>query len=420
MYKWILACVLALVTAMAGSVGAAGYSIYEQGTAAMGQASAFTARADDPSAIFFNPAGIAGQEAAIHLGATLILPSSEFDGDNPYPGISTHEKMKTGVFYPPHVFIVYPTNSVTLGLGLYAPFGLGTEWKDDFSGRAVSKFAEIQTIYLNPVVAKKFGPVSVGVGVEVVYSTVALKRTVMMPVVYGDDVVWTDAAELDLEGDNGFSDYGFNAGVQYSPMEMLTVGARYQSKVETNHTGDATFHVIEPVAAAFVPPEPASVEAMIPMPAIWSVGVAVRPTDKLTVEANLVSMQWSAFDSLKMTFTEVANAHLSESIPELYDDAFSYRIGAEYEMTPNFALRCGYIFDETPQPTQSVSPLLPGADRNSYQIGCGYTMDNMTIDFAYMYLDFMDRSTERSSFAGYDGLYTSTAHLIGLTLGYSF
>lgn len=75
---YLLALSLALPMASMG----AGFHIREQGAKAMGMANAFVAQADDPSAVFYNPAGIAFQEGtAISLGVTIInVPETEFKG----------------------------------------------------------------------------------------------------------------------------------------------------------------------------------------------------------------------------------------------------------------------------------------------------------------------------------------------------
>ena len=63
----------ALVALSAGAVHGAGFSIFEQGTKAMGMAGAFTAQADDPSLLFHNAGGLAFvNERAFSAGVTWI------------------------------------------------------------------------------------------------------------------------------------------------------------------------------------------------------------------------------------------------------------------------------------------------------------------------------------------------------------
>jgi len=83
-------------------------------------------------------------------------------------------------------------------------------------------------------------------------------------------------------------------------------------------------------------------------------------------------------------------------------------------------LRCGYLFDESPAPPMAVTPLLPDADRDSFQVGAGYTMGKTTFDFAYMYLKFKERSTEGLNPKNFNGTYNTTANLFGFSVTHRF
>ncbi|MBW2186420.1 MAG: outer membrane protein transport protein, partial [Deltaproteobacteria bacterium] len=77
-----LTVVVLMVLLVPTIVFGAGFHIREQGAKAMGMANAFVAQADDPSAIFYNPAGIAFQSGTqVSLGVTVInVPETEFKG----------------------------------------------------------------------------------------------------------------------------------------------------------------------------------------------------------------------------------------------------------------------------------------------------------------------------------------------------
>jgi len=424
MYQRVWTCMIACAW-LAGTAGAAGFSIFEQGAAATAEAGAFVARASDPTAIFYNPAGIARQPGGVSVGATLIATKTDFSGDNPFPGVGVTEKMKDGLYYPPHAYLVAPIGPVRLGLGVFAPFGLGTEWPDSFSGRASSTKSVIQTFYFNPVAAidvTSLGPlravskgvkVSLGAGVQAVYSTVELNRIARQPVA----TEWRDVAKLHLTGSNGTGDltYGFNAGAQVEFGSHVTVGASYRSKAAVDYTGTAAFEILDPLAQGGLP-HTADVSTTINYPAIMGIGLAVRPFSRLAIEVDVLQMNWSTFDTLGITFDDPLWASLGEKIPELYKNARSYRIGAEYRIDRRLAVRGGYLYDESPSPTEAVSTLLPDANRNSFMVGLGYTMGSTQIDLSYMWLRFLDRSTGGVNRAGYEGLYRSSANLYGLTI----
>ena len=136
----VRAAALAATVALApASARAAGFAIFEQGARGMGFAGAFTAQANDPSAIFHNAAGIAflsGKQ--VYLGATFIHPSSTFTGANPFPGTSVTEKADVSLLVPPAAYYTQRfSERVVFGIGVHTPFGLTTAWAnpESYTGR---------------------------------------------------------------------------------------------------------------------------------------------------------------------------------------------------------------------------------------------------------------------------------------------
>ena len=78
--------IVALVTLAAAPLHAAGFSIFEQGSKAMGMAGAFTAQADDPSALFYNAGGLAFvDKQEFSIGDTYIhATKAELRGRDPF------------------------------------------------------------------------------------------------------------------------------------------------------------------------------------------------------------------------------------------------------------------------------------------------------------------------------------------------
>ena len=126
---WFVPVAILLATT---PVQAAGFGIFEQGTKAMGMAGAFTAQADDPSAMFHNVGGLAfldKQEFAV--GFTYITATTaDFSGDAPFPGQGYTAEQETLSAFPPHFYWVQPLGDTwRFGLAINAPFGLSTEWR---------------------------------------------------------------------------------------------------------------------------------------------------------------------------------------------------------------------------------------------------------------------------------------------------
>ena len=86
-------------------------------------------------------------------------------------------------------------------------------------------------------------------------------------------------------------------------------------------------------------------------------------------------------------------------------------------------MRAGYIYDKTPQPIESVSPLLPDDTRNDYTVGIGYKNGNFRVDGGYMYVDIGERTTVEDGVGkndnGFNGTYNSNANLYFISFGYS-
>ena len=183
---------------------AAGFALFEQGAKGMGFAGAFTAQANDASAIFHNPAGLAFLKGKqLYFGGTAVAPRSTFTGEDPFPGTTVTEKGDAGVLVPPNAYYSqHLTERVAVGLGLHVPFGLKSAWQDPatYSGRYISTLAELKGFSLNPTVAVQLADrLSVGGGVDVRFSSVALERRV--PVVNPFTLQVVDGAIVRLESD---------------------------------------------------------------------------------------------------------------------------------------------------------------------------------------------------------------------------
>jgi long-subunit fatty acid transport protein len=106
--------------------------------------------------------------------------------------------------------------------------------------------------------------------------------------------------------------------------------------------------------------------------------------------------------------------------PENFEDAAQWRVGMELRATQHWALRLGYLEDETPQPPEGMSPLLGDGDRVSYMGGLGYHGNRFRFDIAYEYVDIDARSTGGASYDGFDGVYEGHSPLLHMSLTIKF
>jgi long-chain fatty acid transport protein len=425
----ILTSFAALLMIAATALGS-GFALYEQGAKAVAMGGAFAATADDPSAIFYNVAGLAQQRHFTLLaGGTTINFSNEFVGDpNDQLTSGTTGYYKRHTFVPPNAYVTVPIgNNLTFGLGVMTPFGLRTNWADPWVGRFNAKDSNIKVVSIEPALAWQSadGRFAVGAGPEYRRSHITLQRN--NPLSGSGVNPFTgrivDVANVFLNSDWN-SAWGYNVGVLFKPTEKWRFGASYRSDMDIDYTGKATFTQIptgnpqlDALVKAGLPPNQA-ISTTIPFPSHTYLGVATTMIPNWDVEADITRTTWSRFKSLDVNFTQTPSINLHR--PENWKDTYSYRLGTNHPVTPDWDVRLGVLFDENPQPTEAVSALLPDADRRGVTFGLGYHGGPFIVDGTVFVLHFDKRSTLGRSAEGLNGTYTTDAVLLSLNLGYRF
>ena len=257
---------------------------------------------------------------------------------------------------------------------------------------------------------------SVAVGFNYVLGNVTLEKAVNYPVRNMDLY-----SKLDASG----SGMGFNVGLQYKPIKTLSLGFSYRSNVNLEFKdGDATFEY--PVGQsnplyqelnALFPNTKGSSE--IELPTFMGMGIAYNFTENLVVEFDYLAIGWHSYDELKIEFADPVAGEMTTVSERKYQDSDSYRIGIEYKLDEQFAIRAGFMRDNAAVPDERMEPSLPDGNRNIYNIGLGYQFNKFRIDGAYMLLLQDDRKVT-NTVDGFDGVYKSLANLYGLSFSYSF
>ncbi|MCK5732573.1 MAG: outer membrane protein transport protein [Candidatus Latescibacteria bacterium] len=407
---FLLSCTLAF---------AGGYEIYEHGARAIGMAGAYTAIAEGPSAVFYNPAGITGNAGLqIGLGTALIKPIGSFTSAQ---GVKTDQESQ--LYTPSHLYATYQINEkLTAGFGFFTPFGLGTDWPEDWSGKYGGVKTELQTFFLNPTLAYQATPrLSLAVGFDYILSNVELGRKIpiMNPANPAQIVGETD---LKLTGDGDAM--SFNVGLLFKASEKIQAGLSYRHSADIEYDGDVEFTAPAPFAALF--PNGGG-GAELHMPSVLAAGISYMPMEKWTFAADVNWFGWSGADSIAITFdTPFGNPAAPTTASALireYEDTFILRLGAEYQLSEVLALRAGYGYDQSPLQDEHLSATLPGANRNNLAMGLGYTLGNVDIDAAYFVVLFAERTSENQGqeyFLLREGHYNTTAHIMNVSVGYRF
>lgn len=421
---------IALLTLSIAPLGfAAGFSIFEQGAKATGMGGAFSATADDPSAIFYNVAGIAYQrETAVTLGGTLISFRNEFTGaDYEFPGPGTTESYEDHLFTPPNAYFIMPIGeNATFGIGQFTPYGLRTHWEeqDAFTGRFISQDANLKVFSVQPSFAWKTsnGKFAVGVGAEWRTSKVSLEKNIAAVNPFTLQVA--DIGHVVLTSDEINDAWGYNVGIIMRPNDRWSVGVNYRAPITIDYKGDADFTQIstgnaqfDAIVATQLPPDQ-GITTSVDFPANLQIGIATTAIPTWTLEFDAVLTTWSEFESLIVDFENPSTPSLVNN--EHWEDAWSYRLGANKHVNDMWQVQLGVLYDESPQPVWNVGPLLPDSDRVGLSFGVQLTHGNWTLQLSDLYLPFVDRDTLGQNEDAFNGVYETTANLMSMNLGYKF
>jgi long-chain fatty acid transport protein len=421
-----LTLLTAMTCALTASAFGSGFLIPEQGAKASAMAGAFVATADDPSAIFYNPAGIAQQRTmSVLAGTTFINFTNEFTGDPNSPVTAGVEaKYNRHLFNIPNMYAILPIgDNLTIGFGSFAAFGLRTDWADPFPGRYISKDADLKSMSANPVIAWQTsdGRFAVGGGVEYRRARVILNANRMALNPFTGRI--NDIANTRLVSEYG-DDIGYNAGILFKLTDRIRFGLSYRSDMDMELEGDAEITQIstgnaqlDAIIGAQLPPDQ-RINTVFPFPSILQGGVAFSPNDNWDVELDIMRTGWSAFEALAVNFETTPTASFVRE--QNWEDSSSYRLGINHNVTADWDVRFGALYDENPQPVEAVSPLLPDSDRLGASIGAGFHRGPFVVDASLLVLHFKDRDTEGQNEEGFNGLYETDATLWSVNLGYRF
>jgi long-chain fatty acid transport protein len=403
-----------------------GFALFEHGARGVAMGGAFGAIADDATAGYYNPAGLAfleGTQAA--AGAFLISESAGMSGLDPYPGAGYHAEMVQQYFYPFHTHLAGKfSDRIAWGVSLTSPFGLGTWWADDFAGRYISKRIDLRVFNINPNLAIKLSEnVAVAVGVDYFLSDVDLTKSIGAINPYTQQVAEIGQVHMYSELNDGI---GYNLAFLAKLGSGWSVGASYRARVKVEYDAEASFVQIPTGYTDF----DALVSGLLPFstnpkgatevnfPGEYRLAFAWKG-DKLTASVDVVYMDWDSFQELPITI--VGYPALSSVKEENYEDAYTYRVGFEYRTSQQWSWLCGALYDMTPEPVEAFGPLLPDAHRWGASAGFSYDMtEKIRVDIGYLYLRFEDRSTRGLDPDNFNGQYATTANLLGVTLHYKF
>lgn len=402
-----LALLLSIVIgslAFTSSGFAAGFRLPDQDSTAMGMAGAFVGQADNPSALWYNPSGITQLDGTtVAAGVMTITPVMKHENNDGSTDVS-----KRTTHLPVTLFAVHKMNDqVAFGLGITNPFGLSTNWSDTSATSQVATFSKIVSIDINPNVAYKASDrLSFAIGIDYIKLEATMEKLLM------------GVYNFSLQGD-GYG-WGANAGALWKATDRLSVGLSYRSKVKIDVDGTAK---VEAMGLSN------SAQTNITLPDLMQVGVSYKASDNLTMNADLDYTGWSSYDKLTVTSDTIYYLTGTNTSTEekQWKNTLTFRIGGQYKLSEQWKARAGFVYDQNPVPDDYFDTRVPDSDRQGITIGGGYANGAMTIDAAYMYLKFKNRTITNSladdttmTTTALNGTYTSEAHIVGVTVAYKF
>lgn len=395
---------------------AAGFALIEQSGSGMGNAYAGgSAVAEDASTIYFNPAGMTYIDSTQAVGALhLIKPSAEFNDNGSikalgFPAIGD-EGPNAGdlAFVPNFYFMTDISPTIKVGVGMNAPFGLKTEYDDEWVGRFQADKSEVKTININPSIAFKINDqLSLGFGISAMRAEATLTRQVNRVV----------APETSVEIKGNDWGFGFNLGAIYQVTEDTRIGVAYRSKVEQNLEGRSK----SPLIAALN----TNVKADVTLPENFSVSAFSSLNDTWDLMGDVTWTRWSRFKELRIDF---ANATPDSVTPENWENTLRYSVGVNYRYSDAIKFRAGLAYDEEAIKDEFRTARIPGNDRKWLSLGLAWQLSPASkLDVGYAHLFLSDAKIDDDQTSAADGFngrlrgdFDGSVDILSLQLTHNF
>lgn len=408
-----------------GSAYGSGFGIFTQSASSLGQGSAVVAHTDSPSTIFFNPALMNKLEGTqVELGTTLLFPNREFKSSSSGNTFET----KDDVFYPSTFYITHKFNDkISAGLGVFNPFGLGTDWGGDWEGRYLATKSEMAVYNINPAVSFQILPgLSLAAGLDIVVLDATLENKINLSGIAGFPAGTLPDAGQKFSGDG--TGVGFNIGMAADLGKDFSLGASYRSEVKVDPTGDVTFDIPNGI------PEPlntiiraslrnAGAKTQITLPQQVYAGIAYKGFDPLTLE---VGMRWEGWSSFRQLKVDLDNG-VSQTQARNWKDTFAIDFGAQYKLNDTVTLLGGYLYGQNPVPDETFEPAIPDSDTHLFCVGTDLKFKKFSVALAYAYQLQRDRTKNNNIGDPFspgtgtaNGKYSTDIHLLAASLAYRF
>jgi len=400
-------CLFVCLTAVSAQAG--GFALYEWGNRSIGMATSNYAVGNDASVIAYNPALMTQfTDVEILAGFAAVAPSAEVDiTGHGASGSNGNFKTTDQTFMVPHAYLVAPySDNISLGIGVFTRYGLGTKYDDDWGGKTMLQEIMLESYSVQPTIAFKLtDKLSIGAGPEIIKGSLELKKAIPNAVGGGTAKVSVDGVSV-----------GGVAAMHYAFDDNWSLGFTYRTPVQFTANGDVA------IEDTLGPLNSGDAKVKATFPDSYTLGLGYEATD-WTVEASVIHTRWEKFDY--MDFEYGANTNLTDNSEEFYyKNTWRMQLGGEYLLSEMVALRAGFAYDQTPTRHGYTSPMLPANDRMLYSLGLGFKGERWTCDLSGMYITTKERHG-MSKDVDFDGTYeydftNGKTMIFGISGGYAF
>lgn len=422
---------IAVAAAFASTAHAAGFMLTEQSAGSLGRAYAGAGvDGTDLSGVYYNPATmVLHKGTAVQMGFVGIGLNLDYVGEKDGQEVTANGRNKSQAI--PHGYLVHQINDkVWFGLGMTVPFGMGTEYDDDWAGNERGISATILTFDLNPNFAFKLSEkFSVGFGASIQYAQADLK---IRKNLFSQQGIGKISGESEIDADS--TAWGWNVGMMWSPTENFRVGVSYRSQIKHDAEGDFTLdriHVDEgdPTSNATLGYALQKVNGMVgdydgyatvTAPAWAMASVAWDVNDLVSLYGTFRWTDWSSFDELDIT-TNVEG--VGGNIKNKWRDTYLGSLGMDLRLTDWWTLRGGIAYESSPIANpQTRTAIIPDADRWWFAIGSSFKWsDNFQTDISFAHLHGVHERNLYGADGSKEGRFRKLdAYLLGAQLVYKF
>ena len=396
---------------ISSSVWAAGYQLQEYSVTGLGRAMAGAGVVgDDYSAIAFNPAGM-GFNARSGLQAGLIGVDlrSRVEGSQTTSYGVTSGKDFTHIFrLLPHAFGQYNLNDKTaIGIGLYTPFGLATDYRNNWYASAQGQYSGITVVNLTPALSyKATDTLTFGVGVNLQYAVAHLTGVTF-------DNGWTNMHSADD------INVGYTIGLTYQPWKSTRLGVSYRSKVHHKLHGKNTGTAGTSGYTGFLNGTH-KVHADVTTPETVIFSAAQDIGNKWTISGTARFTRWTRFHDLDIYQENYPLAGPMSSTHEHWRNTWFFAAGADYKYCKNLTFRFGTAYDQTSIKSPKYRTVrIPDQRRIWASLGLSYAKDNWQADLGYAHL-FVRKAygAAQTGAVKTDSTWKTQSNILGVQLQY--